>query len=316
MSYKSIDHKLLKWANQKQDKKINKLPIKPMKGRISPLKGKLTVDSPWEGDCSPKPWEYEITAVIPTLDTFDTLELAVKILDLQTIKPYIIIIDTGSCDEELDKIEQLRNESLEVHILKLNGTRHPSDYPAIAMDLAFSLCRTPFLFATHADCFLRKRNFLEELLLLCKNKSPAVGYRLSPRPHKDWEFMVSHTASMYHMATMDKIGFGWSLRRLCNIFDIKDMKPNPETPNWPDTEILGNYILKKNNIKPLLIGDEGNFCRNLDENIDHVRTYTSAKLYSPPHLAKLRDWLISAKSEAEKRILEWKQSPIPIKIHT
>ena len=289
---------------------------KPMRDRISPLKGKLTIHAPWEGDCFPKPWDYEITAAIPTLDTYDTLELVVKLLDLQTIKPFILIIDTGSCEEEFEKIERLRNENLEVHVIRMNGTQHPSDYPAIAMDLAFSLCRSPYLFATHADCFLRRRNFLEEMLDLCKKRSPAVGYRLSPRPHKDWEFMLSHTASMYRMSVMDDIGFGWSLRRLCNIFGVRNMKPNPETPNWPDTEILGNYILKKNNISPLLIGDEGNFCRNLDENIDHVRTYTSAKLYSPPYLAKIKDWLDSAKSEAKERAENWSQNPIPIKVHT
>jgi hypothetical protein len=55
---------------------------------------------------------------------------------------------------------------------------------------------------------------------------------------------------------------------------------------------------------------------NIDENIDHVRTYTSAKLYSPIHLAKLKDWLDAAKREAKIRIAEWKNSPIPIKIHT
>lgn len=287
---------------------------KSMQDRISPLKGLLTVNSPWEGNCEPKPWEYEITAAIPTLDTFDTLQLVVSLLDLQTIKPFIIIIDTGSSDEEFEKIENLRAENIEVHSMRLNGTQHPSDYPAMAMDLAFTLCRSEYIFATHADCFLRRRNLLEDFLQKTKTISPAVGYRLSPRPHKDWEFMLSHTASMYHMLTMDQIGFGWSLRRLCNIFGIKNMKPNPHTPNWPDTEILGNYILKQNNITPLLIGDEGNLCRNLDENIDHVRTYTSAKLYSPPHLKKIQGWLQDAKTEARERIARWSSEPIPIRV--
>ena len=53
---------------------------------------------------------------------------------------------------------------------------------------------------------------------------------------------------------MDKIGFGWSLRRLCTKFGIQDQRPDPLKPNWPDTELLGNYILREQGIKPCLIG--------------------------------------------------------------
>jgi len=276
-----------------------------MRDRISPLKGRPTTELPWEGDCEKKPWEYEVTAVVPVLDTYDTLELVVQLLKLQTVRPFIVIIDTGSCESELEKIESLRDEDVEVHSLRLNGVVHPSDYPAIAMDLAFSMCRTDYLFATHSDCFLKRRDFVEDLLQKCKEESPVVGYRLTPREHADWEFMVSHTATMYHMFTMDKIGFGWSLRRLCNTTGIQNRKPDPNSPNWPDTEVLGNYILNRSGIEPLFIGNEKNHCRNLDENIDHPRTYTSAKLYSPPHLEKMIDWVEDAKEDARKRIEAW-----------
>jgi glycosyltransferase involved in cell wall biosynthesis len=276
-----------------------------MRDIISPLKGRLTTEKPWEGFCQKKPWEYDVTAVIPVLDTFDTLELVVKLLRLQTIRPFIVIIDTGSTDEEYQKIEALRDEDIEVHALRIHGVLHPSDYPAMAMDLAFSLCRTDYLFATHSDCFLRRRDFLEWMLQKCRDESPVVGYRLSPREHIDWEFMVSHTATMYHMPTMDKIGFGWSLRRLGNVVGIKDITPNPNTPNWPDTEVLGNYILKRSGIEPLFVGNEDNFARNVDENIDHPRTYTSAKLYSPPHLEKMQEWIEGAMEDARKRIEAW-----------
>lgn len=273
---------------------------------ISPTRNTQTVDLPWEGVCEKKPWEYKVSAAIPCLDTYDTLELAVTILKMQTIRPYIIIIDTGSCSEELKKIESLRDEDVEVHSLKLNGTQHPSDYPAIAMDLAFSLCRTDYMFATHADCFLRRRDFLEFLLEQMENYAVA-GYQLSPRKHGDWEFMVSHTATMYNMKIMDKIGFGWSLRRLCNSLGVEHRTPDPMRPNWPDTEILGNYILRENKIKPLLIGKEQNHCRNLDQNIDHPRSYTAAKLYSPNHLRKMSSWVEKAKKDAKKRIKQWQR---------
>jgi glycosyltransferase involved in cell wall biosynthesis len=272
---------------------------------ISPAYGASTEKSPWEGTCGRKPWEYEVTAVIPCLNTPETLPICIELLRLQTKRPFIMLIDTGSTERNLRLTEENRSEDVEVHSIRLNGVRHPSDYPAMAMDAAFSLCRTEYLFATHSDCFLRKRTVLEDFINLCKEKSPVVGYELSPRAHEDWRGMVSHTASMYHMPAMDKIGFGWSLRRLCNRYGIVDYKPDPNKPNWPDTEILGNYILRENNIEPHLVGPEGNHCRNLDDNIDHFRSYGAAKMYSPDYYPKVLGWYHEAKKEALARIEEW-----------
>jgi glycosyltransferase involved in cell wall biosynthesis len=276
---------------------------------VAPLRGNgvNTTHSPWEGKCQKKPWEYKVTAAIPCIDTAETLEICVELLRLQTERPYLIVIDTGSCGEQLEKMFSFQQEDCEVHFLRLNGVQHPSDFPAMAMDVAFALCRTEFMFATHADCFLRKRNFIEELLELVLTKTPVVGYEMSPRAHNDWKGMVSHTATLYHMPVMDKIGFGWSLRRLCNMYDIKDYKPTPLRPNWPDTEILGNYILRYHKIKPHLIGSEQNFSRQVDENIDHLRSYTSGKLYSPPYFQQAHEWFEKAKAEAKERIAEWKK---------
>ncbi len=123
--------------------------------------------------------------------------------------------------------------------------------------------------------------------------------------------MVSHTATMYHMVTMDKIGFGWSLRRLCNMLDIKDHFPTPLRPNWPDTEILGNYILRYYKINPHLVGPEENFSRKVDDNIDHFRSFTSGKMYSPDYYKQARGWFLSARTEALERIESWKADNQP-----
>lgn len=272
----------------------------------SPLYGEITVNSPWEGALEKKPWEYDVTVAIPCLNTSETLETIIETLRLQTIRPYIMIIDTGSIEDQLKDTVKFRDIDVEVHSIALNGVRHPSDYPAMAMDLSFSLCRTEFMFATHADCFLKRRNFLENLLSLCKTKSPVVGYEISPRAHEDWHGMVSHTATMYDMKVMDKIGFAWSLRKLCNRYNLVDYKPDPMRPNWPDTEILGNYILRENKIEPLLIGKEENAQRTNDENIDHFRSYTAGKLYSPKYFKEARTWFEDAKKEAKKRIELWR----------
>jgi len=272
---------------------------------VSPVYGMLTETNPWTGISEKKPWDYKVTAVIPCINTPETIPICIELLRLQTVKPYIMLIDTGSIEPNLRELEAMRADDVEVHVIRMNGTRHPSDYPAMAMDMAFSLCRTEYLFATHADCFLRKRTLLWEFIELCKTKSPAVGYELSPRAHDDWKGMISHTASMYHMPTMDKIGFGWSLRRLCNRYGIVDYKPDPNKPNWPDTEILGNYILKENKIEPFLVGPEGNQCRTLDENIDHFRSYGAAKMYSPGYFPLVTEWYYAARKEALERIKKW-----------
>jgi glycosyltransferase involved in cell wall biosynthesis len=278
-----------------------------MSPTIAPLRG-FSVACPWEGNARRKPWNYAVTAVIPCLDTADTLRFCVELLRMQTERPYIVLIDTGSTEQQLAEIQALRAEDVEVHSLRLHGVLHPSDFPAIAMDLGFSLCRTEHLFATHADVFLRRRGFLADLIDQCSATDPVVGYQISPRAHPDWRGMVSHTATIYHIATMDRLGFGWSQRRLCNIVGLDDYRPNPQRPNWPDTELLGNYLLRMAGIVPFLIGEERNFVRHVDENLDHCRSLTSARLYSPEYLKTATKWTQIAIQEARERIEQWKKS--------
>jgi hypothetical protein len=279
-----------------------------MKKDFAPIRNISQKLRPWEGSCKKKPWEFNVTAVVPCLDTYEQVKICTTLLRLQTERPFIFVVDTGSCTKELKKIESLRDDDLEVHSLKFNGVQHPSDFPAIAMDFAFSACRTQYLYATHADCFLRRRDSIEELMNLCPKRSPVVGYEISPRQHSDWKGMVSHTATIYHMPVMDRIGFGWSLRRLANYYNIVDYTPSPDRPGWPDTEILGNYILRKNNIVPYLIGKELNFSRKKDENIDHFRSFTSGKLYSDSYYQTAFGWYKDAKKEAMERISLWEEN--------
>lgn len=272
---------------------------------LAPLRETHVSQRPWEGDCRRKPWHYDINAVIPVMDTWEILEVVVELLRLQSVHPFITIIDTGSQPENYRKIESLRAQDVEVHSLCLNGVLHPSDFPAMAMDLAFSLCRSPYLFATHADCFLRNRTLLAEMLELCQTQSPVVGYEISPRQHEDWQGMFGHTCTMFEMQTMDRIGAGWSMRRLVTLFDIDSHEPSWERPNWPDTELLLNYLVRQNDITPHLIGHEENFVRHLDENIDHCRTLTGAMLYNAEHYAKASAWADDAMREAQARIKLW-----------
>lgn len=278
--------------------------------KIAPLRNVSPHASPWEGNCTPKPWDYRITTAIPVMDTYESLKICIDLLNLQTIKPFIIIIDTGSEEFNLNKILNLRCENIEVHSLRLNGVFHPSDFPAFAMDLAQAICRTEYLFATHADVFVKKKNLLEYFLEFCgpekDGKYPVVGYEISPRKHNDWKGMISHTASMYHVPTLDEIGFGWNMRRLATLYGFKEYRPSSDRPTWPDTEILGNVILRKNKIPTKIIGRELNFERTNDDNIDHCRSMTSGFLYNPEYYDKCQKWYELAKKEALNRIEIWK----------
>lgn len=277
--------------------------------KSAPLRNREVNEAPWRGECPRKPWEYEVTAVIPVIDTYDSLSLCVEILRLQTVKPYIIVVDTGSSEHNLGNILSMHDEDLEVQCIRVNGTLHPSDTVCSAMDLAQSLCRTEYMFATHSDCFLRRRDFLEDILSVCgdgRGEYPVVGYEMSPRQHDDWQGMISHTATMYHMRTLDKIGFGWSMRRLASIYDLDNQEPHPDRPNWPDTEILGNILLREHGVRTKIIGREGNFQRNKDENIDHGRSISLGMLYSPDYYNTAKDWFEEAKNEARQRIKTWK----------
>lgn len=117
--------------------------------------------------------------------------------------------------------------------------------------------------------------------------------------------MVGHTCTMLEMQTMDRIGAGWSMRRLVTLFDIESHEPSWERPNWPDTELLLNYLVRQNGITPQLIGHEENFVRHLDDNIDHCRTLTGAMLYNAAHYAKASGWVEEAMRAAHERIELW-----------
>lgn len=276
---------------------------------IAPLRNRDINDSPWRGGCRKKPWEYRVTAVVPVIDTHDSLELCVGLLRLQTERPYILVIDTGSGREQLEKILDMHSEDLEVHCIRHNGTLHPSDPVCMAMDAAQSLCRTEYMFATHSDAFLMRRDYLEWLLSMCGEEEdglfPVVGYEISPRSHDDWKGMISHTATMYHLPTMDRIGFGWSMRRLSAICGIENQEPHPDRPNWPDTEILGNMILRQNEVRTKVIGSEANFARNTDSNVDHARSISLGILYAHEYHKKASEWFEDAKNKARSRIKDW-----------
>jgi len=288
---------------------------------IAPIRNKSFADRPWEGCCAKKPWQYPVTVAIPVLDAAAAVAVIVELYRLQTERPYIMLIDTGSTPTELARLQKLAGQDCEVHSLRFNGVQHPSDFPAIAMDLAFSCCRSTHLLATHADCFPRGRGVVAELLQLCREGCPVVGYEITERKHSDWRGMVGHTLTMFDVQAMDQINACWSLRRLVNSYPHPDgvtaaHEIQPATsPNWPDTEILINYQIREFNLQPLIIGTERNAERTVDHRIDHCRSVASAALYAgkSDYARKSSGWLRDGMVKARQRIAEWEfadRSPI------
>lgn len=261
------------------------------------------------GRVEKKPWDYACEAWIPIMDTLDTLPYVIELLRLQDSRPFIVLVDTGSKKESFDKLEELYGDAddIELHRFRFKGVKHSSDYPAFAMDLAMSVCRTEHLFCTHSDVFLKKKDLLTRLIDLCDKFRPAVGYQMSPRDHEDWRKMVSHTCTMLHIPTMDKISASWSLRKLCNRKGLEFIPNHPEMGNnWPDTEILLNYMLWENGLEAKLIGEEKNHVRTNDDNIDHCRSLTAARLYFAEGAKTRQSWVDDAIEQAKERIKLWK----------
>jgi hypothetical protein len=161
----------------KNPRRASAPPAVPLRNELSPVI--------WQGKLRRKPWHYTITAAIPCLDHTRETEAVVELLRLQTCKPYIILVDTGSTAAELRKLEALRAVDLELHLIRRNAQQHPCDSIASAMDLAFSLADTPYLFTTHQDCFPRSRHLLQHLMDNIHGLA-AIGYRISPRMYPGW----------------------------------------------------------------------------------------------------------------------------------
>jgi hypothetical protein len=266
---------------------------------IAPL-GTIDTVPHFQGRCLRKPWDYPITAAIPHLDTIEPLRMCIDLLRAQTMRPYIMVIDTGSPPSVLAELEELRAEDVEIHRVAAHAYRHASEPVTVAMDVAQALCRSERLFHTHSDCFLRRHNFLEDISKLCGPQAPVVGYRLSPRNWvtEEWEWMIGHTATMCFMPIIHRVGATWSFQRTHYDFGV----PWDLGPGWPDTETGFNYALRDAGIRPVFIGYDINFERQIDDNIDHVRSFPGSKMSDHNYHSKAKVWMKEALREGHERL--------------
>ena len=261
----------------------------------------------WQGRMHRKPWHFLITAAIPCLDHAVETAAVIELLRLQTCKPYIILVDTGSCARELAKLETLRAQDVELHLIRRNAMQHPCDSIAAAMDLAFSMADTPYVYTTHQDCFLRARHWLQHLVDNIHGLA-AIGYRLSPRKFPGWEQHLGHTSTLFSVAEWDRLGATWSLRRAAGLLGVGRPANDMTIFDAIDTEAAFNARFIQAGAKTAIVGYEENFVRTLDDNIDHPRSLVCTGLYYPPSYQARREAADLALQAALVRIRLWRSS--------
>ncbi len=108
--------------------------------------------------------DAKVTICIPHYKTLDFIKLCLRSIRKFTAYPYrVVVIDNDSRDESLD---YLRSVSW-IHLIARqngNGTLKGSTAEGSALDIALADCNTRFFVAMHSDTFIRKDNWLKNLV--------------------------------------------------------------------------------------------------------------------------------------------------------
>jgi hypothetical protein len=285
--------------------------------RVAPISGMPVDDHPWGGILRRKPWEWPATLAIVHRDTPELLAGVVSLWRAQTVRPYLLIVDTGSGPAGQAVCEQLHAaDDCEVHYLRAKGWRGSSHVVGAAMDLAFSVCQTEVLLASHTDVFPTKPDLAEHLVKLCDARTPVVAWQMSPRdewPDDCWRETPSHTASAYHLPTLRAMPASWSL---IGAQEAAGLPTVQTTGGFPDTETRLGQLLARHGITRRDLGqpDDGGrhwLCLGTEPNepyetpwFRHVRSTTSMQLYFPR--APIRPRLVARELAAiPQRLQSW-----------
>lgn len=281
---------------------------------VAPL-GTSDQGARWEGRLRKRPWHFKVTCVLPHLNTPDLLGPCLDLLRLQTERPYIILVDTGSPFDVCDRLETMRSDDLEVHYLRGNGYTHSSEPVSAALDAGFGRVNTGLIFLTHVDCFMMRRDVISWLAGQCSAACPVVGWQMSDRSWATelWKGMVSHTCTMLHAATVRGCGATWHMQRGR---DMLGLGLNFQANGWPDTECAFNLALQEAGVPVKLLGPESNYRRQVgkadgDQRAwwDHARSTTGLRAYDPGSSLhkQAENYAARAVAEAKERAARWRR---------
>ena len=133
-----------------------------------------------------RPWDYPVSVALPHYETPETLPVLLELLRLQTVRSYVLLIDTGSSWKTVRELERLRAADCEIHYLRARQYRHSSAPVTTALDTAWPLCRNEYLFLTHTDVFPVRRDLLAWLLSLCNARAARRGLRDVAATRHQW----------------------------------------------------------------------------------------------------------------------------------
>ncbi len=162
-----------------------------------------------EGLIKQKPWDYQITAVIPTCGTPELTALCVALLRSQDIPIYCLLIDTGSSAGEFDRLSLLRAPGVEIHQIAGHGWRHNCESVGAAMALGQTICRSPQMLAIHSDVFLTSTTAVRAIQESLAGHV-ASGYQLGPHPRRPWaDRFLSHSTTLARRADLLRHQVPW-----------------------------------------------------------------------------------------------------------
>jgi hypothetical protein len=218
----------------------------------------------------------------------------------------------------------LEADDVELVRLRPRAWRFTSEPVAVGMDMAFARCQTRYCYSTHTDVFLKRPDYLEYHVGLCRRPgTPAVGYQMSPRPASGndwWARTLSHTATLYDMRAMRRLGASWSMLAA---FERAGLDPKqPHFTGWPDTETNLGMVLHDRGVgvrwlgdpdpgpgdpeSVLMIGTEPNE-PYATEWLVHQRSMTSHALYNAPGAARRLAAVEAEARAAIARAAAWTQ---------
>lgn len=265
---------------------------------ISPL-GKRGLIDAQAGWIEKKSWKYPASVCLPHLDTLELLRISLDLWRAQTVRPYRVIIDTGSTPEVCGELERLRSEDCEIHYIRKHSWLNTSAPVAAALDLAQAMCDSPYILHTHVDVFPTQRTLLAHMLATAADVGASVvGWEMAGRDmiNVDTSGMVSHTCTLVDRAVIQRLGLLWSLPLA---FDLLQWWDNPSN-GWPDTQTAFNLQLRRAGITPLLLGRETDDRHQVTPWWEHMPGFTTKKLNG-----QLTRDDATAMERARRRAAEW-----------